>query len=207
MSEKAVSTPYNAITHKIIGCALVVHRKLGPGLREDSYERTLALKLEEAGMDFEAQRHYAVEDQQQRFIGYYIPDFIVEEKVIVEIKALKGVDNSHLAQVIGYLVASQCPIGLQINFGERSLKYRRVFPPHKVTQHIINRQWLFVPDWLKDHQDRIPADQSVKLSLSELILYNFSKHISEQGISPRMFQICDNHFLLPKNVFTNPCNP
>jgi len=82
-------------------------------------------------------------------VGYYIPDFVVEERVIVEIKALRGLDNSHMAQVIGYLAVSSCPIGLLINFGERSLRFRRVFPPKKVIDHLVNKQWLFVPDWLK----------------------------------------------------------
>ena len=81
-------------------------------------------------------------------IGYYVPDFLVAERVIVEIKAFEGLDNSHLAQVIGYLAVSGCPIGLLINFGERTLRYRRVFPPEKISEHLINRQWLFVPDWL-----------------------------------------------------------
>jgi hypothetical protein len=82
-------------------------------------------------------------------IGYYIPDFIVEDKVVVEIKALRGLDNSHLAQVIGYLAVGKYPIGLLINFGLRSLQYKRILPPKNVTEHRVNRQWLFVPDWLK----------------------------------------------------------
>jgi GxxExxY protein len=152
MAGKAISTPFDAITHKVIGCAMAVHRELGPGLREDSYQRALANSLSVAGLTFDAQRLYSVYDdpEQQRLVGYYIPDFVVEETVIVEIKALRGLDNSHLAQVIGYLAVSCCPIGLLINFGERILHYRRVFPPRKVIDHLVNRQWLSVPDWLKD---------------------------------------------------------
>jgi hypothetical protein len=82
-------------------------------------------------------------------IGYYIPDFVVESKVIVEIKALNGLDNSHIAQVIGYLAVSGLPVGLLINFGLHSLQYKRILPPSKIQEHLINRQWLFVPDWLK----------------------------------------------------------
>jgi len=150
MPDKKVVTPYDDLTDKIIGCAMKVHRELGPGLRENSYQRALALSQEEAGLSFEAQKLYSVFDdpEQQRLIGCYVPDFLVAERVIVEIKALRGLDNSHLAQVIGYLAVSGCPIGLLINFGERSLRYRRVFPPEKISEHLINRQWLFVPDWL-----------------------------------------------------------
>ncbi len=148
MADSFVTTPYDAITYKINGCAMAVHRELGPGLREDSYQRALANKLSDAGLAFEQQKLYEVLDDQKRLIGYYIPDFVVEGTVVVEIKALKGVDKSHHAQVIGYLAVSGCPIGLLINFGERSLFHKRVFPPKKVSDYLVNRQWLFVPDWL-----------------------------------------------------------
>ncbi len=153
--DKRTSTPLDGITYKIIGCAMAVHRELGPGLREDSYQRALANKLTDAGLAVEQQKLYEVyESPEQRLIGYYIPDFVIEGSVIVEIKALRGMDNSHLAQIIGYLAVSHCAIGLLINFGERSLVHRRVFPPQKVIDDLVNRQWLFVPDWLKQETDR-----------------------------------------------------
>ena len=71
----------------------------------------------------------------------------------MEIKALKGLDNSHLAQVIGYLAVSGLSVGLLINFGLRSLQYKRVLPPKKTQEHRLNRQWLYVPDWLKPESD------------------------------------------------------
>lgn len=151
MADKVRSTPFDAITYKIIGCAMSVHRELGPSLKEVNYQRTLANKLTDAQLSFEQQKLYEVHEgpQRKRLVGYYIPDFVVEGSVIVEIKALNGLDNSHLAQIIGYLAVSGCSIGLLINFGERSLRYRRVFPPQKVLDTLINRQWLFVPEWLK----------------------------------------------------------
>jgi GxxExxY protein len=135
---------------------MAVHRELGPGLREDSYQRALENKLTSAAIAFEAQKLYEVFEGQDRpcLVGYYIPDFIVEGMIIVEIKALRGIDNSHLAQVIGYLAVSACPLGLLINFGERSLAVRRIFPPKKIINGLANRQWLFVPDWLKEGKDR-----------------------------------------------------
>jgi GxxExxY protein len=146
-----IQTPFDDLTYRIIGCAMAVHRALGPSLREDSYQRALQLSLQEAGLGFEPQKLFAVYSapDEQDLAGYYIPDFVVEGKIIVEIKALRNVDNSHLAQVIGYLAVTGCPIGLLINFGERSLRYRRIFPPQKSIEHLVNRQWLFVPDWLK----------------------------------------------------------
>ncbi len=142
MTTKVINTPYDTLTYHIIGCAMEVHRELGPGLRENTYQRSLANYLSDKSLSFEEERQYPVFDDpaQQRLVGNYIPDFVVEQAVIVEIKALKGFDNSHLAQVIGYLAVSGIPVGLLINFGERSLRYRRVFPPQKIIDHLINRQ-------------------------------------------------------------------
>lgn len=156
MTTKVINTPYDTLTYKIIGCAMAAHRKLGPGLREDTYHRSLANYLSEASLSFEEEKLFAVYDEpdQERLVGYYIPDFVVDEKVIVEIKAVNALDNTHLAQVIGYLDVSSLPIGLLLNFGERSLRYRRVFPPQKVIDHLLNRQWLFIPDWLKDNSNK-----------------------------------------------------
>ena len=85
MKANLITTPYDALTYHITGCAMAVHRELGPGLRENSYQ-------------------------------------------------------------------SGCPIGLLINFGERSLNHRRILPPKNVAEVLINRQWLFVPDWLQSGQ-------------------------------------------------------
>ena len=147
MPSKIINTPYDALTYKIIGCAMAVHRELGPGLRENTYQRSLANHLSESGLSFEEERLYPVFDDKNResLVGYYVPDFVVDEKVVVEIKAIKAIDNSHLAQVIGYLAVSGLPVSLLINFGEPSLRHRRVFPPEKIIDHNINRQWLFVP--------------------------------------------------------------
>jgi GxxExxY protein len=129
-----------------------VHRELGPGLRENTYQRSLANHLSEKSISFEEEKKYPVTDDadHERLVGYYIPDFVVEDKVIVEIKAVKVLDSSHLAQIIGYLAVSALPIGLLINFAEQSLSYQRVFPPKKVIDHLLNRRWLFIPKWLEN---------------------------------------------------------
>ena len=149
---KKIETPHDELTYKIIGCAMAVHREYGSGLREDTYQRDLEAHLAERGLDFEAQRLYEVSDsgQGETLIGYYIPDFVVAEQVIVEIKALRGLDNSHLAQVIGYLAVSGCSVGLLVNYGRRSLEWKRILPPKDVAECQVNRQWLWVPDWLRE---------------------------------------------------------
>lgn len=150
-----ITTPYDDLTYQVIGCAMAVHRELGPGYREDTYQRDLAAHLRDKDILFEEQKLYEVADtsSQSTLIGYYIPDFVIDGKVVVEIKALKGTDNSHLAQVIGYLAVTGCSLGLLINFGERSLITRRILPPKNIQEHRVNRQWLFVPDWLKPEEN------------------------------------------------------
>ncbi len=130
---------------------MATHRQLGPGYRENTYQRDLEVRLTQSGLAYEPQKLLEVYDSVRgdTLIGYYIPDFVVAEHVVVEIKALKSTDNSHLAQIIGYLAVTGCPIGLLINFGARSLQYRRIFPPKNIAEHRVNRQWLFVPDGLK----------------------------------------------------------
>ena len=154
MTGKFIETPYDHLTYRIIGCAMAVHRRRGPGYREDTYQRDLEVHFAENGLAYVAQKNIEVYDSENGdvLVGYYIPDFIVEEKVVVEIKALRGLDNSHIAQVIAYLAVTGCPIGLLLNFGTRSLQKRRIFPPRNVVEHRVNRQWLFVPDWLKVEQ-------------------------------------------------------
>ena len=149
-----IKTPYDELTYKIIGCAMAIHRALGPRLREDTYQRDLELRLTDCGLAFVPQKLLEVYDSDHpgALLGYYIPDFIVADTIVVEIKALRGLDGSHVAQVIGYsavlchLAVTGCPLGLLINFGECSLKFRRILPPRDIAEHRLNREWLWVPD-------------------------------------------------------------
>ena len=145
------------LTYEIIGHAMEVHRELGPGYREDTYQRDLESHFDNAQLPCAPQKLLPVYDTDishptHRLIGYYIPDFIVAGQVVVEIKALPYLDNTHTAQVIGYLAVTGCKVGLLLNFGQRSLEKKRILPPKKIQEHRVNRQWLFVPDWLKAEQ-------------------------------------------------------
>jgi GxxExxY protein len=154
--SRRVQTPHDDLTYKIIGCAMAVHRKLGPGHREQICQRALQDRLADVELSFESQKLYEVHDgsESDRLLGYYIPDFVIEEKVVVEIKAIQVLDNNHLAQVIGYLAVSGCPIGLLVNFGRCSLEYKRILPPKSLQAHQVNLKWLFIPDWLKEEDRR-----------------------------------------------------
>ena len=145
---KLVKAPHEDITYRIVGAAMAVHRRIGPGQKEVVYQRALEGEFEKVGLAFEAQKNLEVYDE-ERLVGYYIPDFIVEAKVIVEIKAFATLHQKYLGQVITYLNHTGLAIGLLINFGERSLRPRRIFPSPQAAEFRVNHQWLFVPNWLK----------------------------------------------------------
>lgn len=116
------------ITYKIIGCAMKVHNTLGNGFQEIIYQRCLAIELRKVGLAF------GREIEQTIFyegidVGTRRADFVVEEKIIVEIKATINLEDVHLAQAKNYVVAYDFPTGLLINFGSTSLQYKKIFNP------------------------------------------------------------------------------
>lgn len=116
------------LTYKIIGCAMKVHTKLGPGFQEVIYQRCLAIELERGGVNF------ARELEQEIFydgisVGTRRADFVIENKVVVELKALVSLEDVHLAQAKNYVVAYDFPLGLLINFGSQSLQHKLLFNP------------------------------------------------------------------------------
>lgn len=119
---------YSELTSRIIGCAMEVHKILGNGFQEVIYQRALSIELTKAGIararEFEMHIHYKGEH-----IGTRRADFLVEEKVMVELKAIIQLEDVHLAQAINYLEAYNLEIGLLINFGSRSLTFKRVMKP------------------------------------------------------------------------------
>jgi GxxExxY protein len=116
------------ITYFIIGCAMKVHNQLGNGFQEVIYQRCLAIELEKAGLSF------VIEIEQDIYydgikVGTRRADFVVEGKIIVELKALINLEDVHLAQAKNYVVAYDFPIGLLINFGAISLQYKKIYNP------------------------------------------------------------------------------
>ncbi len=152
MQNKKVQGPHEDITYRIVGAAIAVHRRMGPGYKEIMYQRALEAEFDQSGLAFEAQKNLEVY-YGDRLVGLYIPDFIVENKVIVEIKAFATLGEKYLGQVITYLNYTGLPVGLLINFGRRSLWRRRVFPSPQAIEFRINYEWLFVPDWLKAERE------------------------------------------------------
>lgn len=116
------------LTYKIIGCAMKVHNKLGNGFQEVIYQRCLAIELEREQIIFgrEVEQTIYYDDIN---VGTRRADFIVENKVVVELKALITLENVHLAQAKNYVVAYDFAKGLLINFGAKSLEYKLIFNP------------------------------------------------------------------------------
>jgi GxxExxY protein len=123
MDEKGYK--YSDITRRVIGAAMKVHSTLGNGFQEVIYQRALAIEMAKQGLscqrELEMQIYY---DGQE--IGTRRVDFLVEDKVMVELKALTRLEDVHLAQAINYLEAYGLEVGLLLNFGAKSLEYRRV---------------------------------------------------------------------------------
>jgi GxxExxY protein len=119
---------FSELTGRIIGCAMEVHKILGNGFQEVIYQRALA-------KEFDLQKiSYSREHEMQIFykgeeIGKRRVDFFVEEKIMLELKAVIQLEYVHLAQAINYLEAYNMEIGLLINFGSRSLQFKRVMKP------------------------------------------------------------------------------
>ena len=111
----------NEITQRIIGAAIEVHRGLGPGLLESTYEACLAFELADRGLAVERQKALPVVYRGVRLDCGYRIDLLVEDRIIVEVKAIEDLLPIHKAQFLSYLKLSRCEVGLLINFNVRVL--------------------------------------------------------------------------------------
>ncbi|MEW4923750.1 GxxExxY protein [Algibacter sp. 2305UL17-15] len=116
---------HKELTYKIIGCAMEVHKHLGNGFQEVVYQRALAIEMKMQGIEF-SREHEMNLSYKGYNIGTRRVDFFVEEKIMVEIKAVINLEDVHLAQAMNYVEAYNLEIGLLINFGSRSLQHKRV---------------------------------------------------------------------------------
>ena len=116
---------YKDITEKIIGASFEVHKFLGNGFQEVIYQRALAWELCKAGLSYSREIEQEIFYKQlQEPIGTRRADFVVEGKVLVELKAIIELEDVHLAQVLNYLEAYKLKVGLLINFGSKSLTFK-----------------------------------------------------------------------------------
>ncbi len=118
---------YGDITQKIIGASFEVHKFLGNGFQEVIYQRALAYEMHQAKLEFarEIEQHIYYKDLPQP-IGTRRADFVVENKILVELKAVIQLEDVHLAQALNYLKVYKLEVGLLINFGSKSLTFKRL---------------------------------------------------------------------------------
>ena len=111
----------NEITEIIIGCAIKIHKTLGPGLLESAYEECLNYELKKTLLEIERQKPLPLVYEEIKLECGYRLDLVADNKVIVEIKAVEELNDIHLAQILTYLKLSKCKVGLLINFNETKL--------------------------------------------------------------------------------------
>lgn len=114
------------LTYKVIGCAMKVHNTLGNGFQEVIYQRCLAIELQKEGIVFQREVEQEIYYEGHN-VGTRRADFIIDNSIVVELKALIKLEDVHLAQAKNYLTAYNFDIGLLINFGATSLEYKKVF--------------------------------------------------------------------------------
>ena len=116
---------YSEITERIIGCAMRVHSKIGNGYIEVIYQRCLALEFEKEGLSFEREFEISVY-YGENIVGKRRVDFLVQNVISVELKAVVELDNENLNQALNYLEAYRKEVGLLINFGAKKFQFKRL---------------------------------------------------------------------------------
>lgn len=112
--------------YEIIGACMEVHKFLGHGFLEIVYKEALEIEFKKRGIDYEREKKFSIYYKEIKLDRFYIGDFVVFDSIILEIKAQNSVINENIKQVINYLAVSKCKLGLIVNFGEESLKFKRI---------------------------------------------------------------------------------
>ena len=115
---------YRELTEKIIACAYKVYNRMGYGFLESVYEKCLLIELIKAGLSAVSQKSITV-FYDDEIVGKFVADIIVEDTIILELKSVRQIIQAHEVQLVNYLVATEKPVGLIINFGERKVEIKR----------------------------------------------------------------------------------
>ena len=125
------SYKHSDLTGKIIGCAMKVHATLGNGFQEVIYQKCLAIELEKLGLKFSRELEMEIYYDGIN-VGVRRVDFLVDNLIMVELKATSKLDDIHFAQALNYLEAYKLETGLLINFGSKSLEFKRITNEYKL---------------------------------------------------------------------------
>jgi GxxExxY protein len=126
MKQENNNFEHKELTYKIIGLCMEVHKVLGKGLLEIIYKDALEYELKSSCINFEREKKYNVEYKDIILRHQFNADFIIEDKIILEIKSCNKIIDEFVKQTLNYMGISKCKIGLLVNFGEASLKYQRL---------------------------------------------------------------------------------
>lgn len=118
--------PLQKESYEIIGICMEIHRILGKGLLEIVYKDAIEYEFKQRNIKYEREKKYEVEYKSIILPHYFYADFVVFDKIILEVKAQKGIVEEHLSWVLNYLTISKCQLGLIVNFGENSLVTKRI---------------------------------------------------------------------------------
>jgi len=123
----------------VVGAAMEVHTVLGHGFLESVYQEALEHELKNRAIPYVAQSSLPITYKEHLLTIHFIPDLLVYGQIIVELKAVSRLDSSHEAQVINYLKASKCPVGVLINFGSPSLQWKRLVLTQPASPHPLQK--------------------------------------------------------------------
>jgi len=114
------------LTYQIIGCCIEVHKNLGKGFNEVVYKDALEIEFKLRNIPYQREKEFTIDYKGFMLPRKYIADFVAFDRIILEVKAIESLTNSHLKQTLNYLATSKLRLGLLVNFGEDSLKHKRV---------------------------------------------------------------------------------
>ena len=117
---------YKEESYKIIGACMEVHKELGKGFSEIIYGDALEIEFKKNNIIYSREKGYKITYKNKILPHHYFADFVIQDKIILEIKAIKELTNSHTKQTLNYLATSKLKLGLLVNFGEDSLQYKRI---------------------------------------------------------------------------------
>ncbi|MFQ5342490.1 MAG: phosphoribosyl-ATP diphosphatase [Anaerolineae bacterium] len=195
--SKQKPIPHQDITYRIIGAAMQVHNRIGPGHKEKVYQRDLTAEMRDGGLKVEEEYPFALIREDGKLLGYLILDHLVEDVIIVEDKALSHLlTKEEVAQVITYLAATTLPVGLLLNFGRKSLERKRILPPAKLAgweKRIIRYLWR--PD---DPEAAAKHFARRGIEPKEIIVPSSSQSIRAESVNPlRRSQSADHPSVNP----------
>ena len=116
---------YKELSFAIIGASFTIHRAMGPGFPESCYGHALSIELQRLGIPFTQQESFDVYYHDE-LCGHLITDFIIERKIILELKSSDAISSNHIAQLLSYLRATRLKVGYVINFGAKSVQFKRL---------------------------------------------------------------------------------